>query len=185
MKSKKFWRLMYCIFAQKLPISYHFKFAKTWRRVFGRKILKYCGKNVNIERNAYFNEHVSLGDNSDLGVNCEALGPVTIGCDVMMGPDVVIYTRNHKHDNLDIPMNQQGFEEYRPVVISDDCWIGKRVFIMPGVTIGKGTIIGAGSVVTKSFPEYSVLGGVPAKLIKSRKHGAVIKSARPADIPEI
>nr|WP_143033346.1 DapH/DapD/GlmU-related protein [Prevotellamassilia timonensis] len=54
------------------------------------------------------------------------------------------------------------------VIIEDDCWIGFNVIILPGVTIGKGSIIGAGAVVTKSIPPYSVAGGVPAKVIKSR-----------------
>lgn len=86
-----------------------------------------------------------------------------------MGPECVIYTQNHKHSNIDIPMIDQGFEEIRPVHIMDDVWIGSRVIILPGVTIGKGCIIAAGSVVTKSIPDYSIVGGVPGKVIKSRR----------------
>lgn len=58
--------------------------------------------------------------------------------------------------------------EEKEVVIGNDVWIGTRVIILPGVTIGDHSIIGAGAVVTKSFPDYSIIGGVPAKLIKSR-----------------
>lgn len=87
----------------------------------------------------------------------------------MMGPQVFIYTQNHNHDRTDIPMIAQGYEEEKPVVIGDDVWIGSRVTILPGVHIGEGAIIGASSVVTKDVPAYSIVGGNPAKVIKSRK----------------
>lgn len=66
-----------------------------------------------------------------------------------------------------VPMAMQGLENL-PVTVGDDVWIGSRVMILPGVKIGKGSIIGAGAVVTKDIPEYSIVGGVPAKLIRSR-----------------
>ena len=62
----------------------------------------------------------------------------------------------------------QGFSEYKPVVISDDVWIGARVTILPGAKIGKGVIVGAGAVVTGEIPDYAVIGGVPARVIKYR-----------------
>lgn len=86
----------------------------------------------------------------------------------MMGPNVTIYGSNHVFDSTDIPMRKQGMKKYPPVVIEDDVWIGGHVIIMPGLTIKKGTIIGAGSIVTKNFPEYSIIGGNPAKFLKSR-----------------
>lgn len=86
----------------------------------------------------------------------------------MMGPDVTIYGSNHAYDRTDIPMTQQGFKKYPPVVIEDDVWIGGHVIINAGRTIKKGSIVAAGSVVTKDFPEYSIIGGNPAKLIKIR-----------------
>jgi maltose O-acetyltransferase len=86
----------------------------------------------------------------------------------MMGPEVVIYSQSHKYDRTDIPMCEQGFSEYKEVVIGDDVWIGRRAIIMPGVHIGKGCIIGAGAVVTKDIPDYSVAAGVPARVVKSR-----------------
>ena len=86
----------------------------------------------------------------------------------MMGEACFIYARNHKTDRLDVPMCIQGFEEYRPVVISDDVWIGARVTILPGAKIGKGVIIGAGAVITGEIPDYAVVGGVPARIIKYR-----------------
>ena len=86
-----------------------------------------------------------------------------------MGPEVIIYTSGHKHDKTDIPMMDQGMEETKQVIIGDDVWIGRRVIIMPGVNIGNGVIIGAGAVVTKDVPDYCIVGGVPAKILKWRK----------------
>ena len=87
----------------------------------------------------------------------------------MMGPDCIMYSYSHAHDRLDIPMDQQGFEDPTPIHIGDDVWIGHRVTILPGVHIGKGTVIGAGSVVTKDTPEYSVVAGNPARVVKYRE----------------
>ncbi len=111
---------------------------------------------------------LKIGDNSGVGINCEIYGPVTIGKNVMMGPEVVIYTSGHKHNRTDIPMIEQGAETEREVNIGDDVWIGRRAIILPGVKIGNGCIIGAGAIVTKDIPDYSVAVGVPAKVVKNR-----------------
>ena len=161
--------ILYIIFASHLPESRRSPMAKKLRGFFSKRIISYQGKNVNIEKNSSFTPALSIDDNSGIGIHCEINGPVTIGKNVMMGPEVVIYTRGHKHDRCDIPMMEQGSDEVRPVVIGDDIWIGRRAIIMPGVKIGTGCIIGAGAVVTKDIPDYSVAGGVPAKVIKSRK----------------
>lgn len=165
-------RLVYLNFARYLPRSssrYNFG-AQKIRAYLASKILVKAGKNINIETGALFDCNIKLGDNSGIGVNCRlTLGPITIGNNVMMGPDVIIHTRNHRHDRWDIPMNEQGFEEARPVIIGNDVWIGSRVIILPGVTIGDGCIIGAGAVVTKSIEPFSIAVGNPAKIIKKRK----------------
>ena len=165
---KKILYILYRIFAAKLPISQHSKLAKKCRRFWAKKIVAECGKNVNIERNAVFSPLLKIGDNSGVGINCEIYGPVTIGENVMMGPEVVIYTAGHKHDRTDIPMEQQGDDGVKPVEIGNDVWIGRRVIILPGVKIGNGCIIGAGAVVTKDIPDYSVAVGVPAQVVKNR-----------------
>lgn len=85
-----------------------------------------------------------------------------------MGPDVLIITQNHRFDQLDLPMWRQGFSPSEPVIIGNDVWVGTRAIILPGVTISKGAIIGAGAVVTKDVPEYAIVGGNPARLIKYR-----------------
>ena len=94
---------------------------------------------------------------------------VVIGNNVMMGPEVIIYTSGHKHDRIDIPMMEQGSSEVQPVKIGNDVWIGGRVIILPGVKVGNGAIIGAGAVVTKDVPDYAIVGGNPAKVIRMRK----------------
>ena len=86
----------------------------------------------------------------------------------MMGPDVVILTHTHNIDRTDIPMCDQG-SRVGKVTIGNDVWIGMRSIIMPGVKIGNGAVIGAGAVVTKDVPDYAIVGGVPAKIIKYRK----------------
>lgn len=138
------------------------------RRFFTKHIVTSAGRNINIEKGATFSRRLSIGDNSGLGVNCQLQGTVTIGSNVMMGPDVLIYTTNHEFRNKDIPMQQQGYQPERPVSIGNDVWIGARVIILPGVTIGDGCVIGAGAVVTKDVPAYSVCAGNPATVVKER-----------------
>lgn len=141
------------------------------RRTSACNAFDYCGKNVNIERKADFGKGtgIKIGDNSGLGVNCSVRGPLDLGANIMMGPDVTILTSIHNTVRTDIPMNQQGFLPNQKVTIGDDVWIGTRAIILPGVSVGKGAIIGAGAVVTKDVPEYAVVAGVPAKVIKYRK----------------
>lgn len=164
-------KLIYNLIGKRMPLSDgRFSFGSKKVRAFcGELILDHCGSNVNIEKGARFDSRVSLGDNSGIGVNAFIAACVTIGNDVMMGPECMIFTSNHGIADLDIPMWQQPFTEPRPVVIEDDVWIGARVTILPGVRIGKGSVIGAGSVVTHDVVPYSIVGGNPAKLIRYRK----------------
>lgn len=171
---RKLGGLLYYCFAMHLPRSYSgFRVGQTQlRRICGKLMLEHCGKKVNIEKNAYFSPKVSLGDYSGIGVNAKIYGRCTIGDCVMMGEDVTIITRNHRYDRMDIPMMQQGFDVEKPVVIGNDVWIGDRVTILPGVTIGDGAIIGAGAIVTHDVPEFSIVAGVPARVIRSRESRA-------------
>lgn len=88
---------------------------------------------------------------------------VTIGDRVMFGPFVSIFAATH---DTDVQSRRDGVEYAMSVSIGDDCWIGGNVTIMPGVKIGKGCTIGAGSVVTKDIPDFSVAVGSPAKVVK-------------------
>lgn len=165
---KKFFYILYKLFAAWLPTGQRCKPAKRIRYFFAKRVCT-LGKDVNIERNAFFTPGLTVGDNSGVGVNSEVYGPVTIGENVMMGPEVVIYTSSHEFSRTDIPIMEQGSTPAEPVMIGDDCWIGRRAMIMPGVRIGNGCVIGAGAVVTKDIPPYSVAGGVPARVLRSRK----------------
>ena len=144
------------------------KSSKCFRRFCTNLILKKCGKNINIERGAKFSRRIEIGDNSGIGINARINGKVIIGNNVMMGPNCVIYTVNHCHDRTDIPMILQGNEIERLVIIGSDVWIGANVIILPGVKIGNGVIIAAGSVVTKSVDDYKVIAGNPAIIIRNR-----------------
>lgn len=130
-----------------------------------------CGNNVNIDKHAIINSHIYIGDNSGIGANACIQGELHIGKNVMMGADCIIYSKNHRFDRIDVPIIEQGYQETRPVYIGDDVWIGGRVIILPGRRIGKGAIIGAGSVVVKDVPDYAIVGGNPAKVLKYRTEG--------------
>lgn len=133
-------------------------------------MLEHCGIDVNIEKKAFFSSKVSLGDHSGIGVNAKIYGRCSIGNYVMMGEDCTIITRNHCFNRVDQTMMNQGFDEEKPVSIGDDVWIGDKVIILPGVQIGNGCIVGAGSVVTHSIPPYSIAAGNPARIIRNRKN---------------
>lgn len=143
--------------------------SKKYRQLCGLLILERCGKNVNIYPKAQFSSSVKLGDNSDIGYRCRINEQVSIGKNVIMGPEVVIFTSNHATSDIDTPIKYQGNTDVFPVVIADDCWIGSRAIILPGISIGKGAVVAAGAVVTKDVPEYTIVGGNPAKVIKYRK----------------
>lgn len=166
-------KMLYNVLAKHMPLSDgRMSFGSKKLRAFcGKLILNHCGSNVNIEKGAQFSSEISLGDNSGIGVNAMISSYVTIGNDVMMGPDCIILTANHGMELNGVPMCRQKHAESSPVVIEDDVWIGARVIILPGVHVGTGSVIGAGSVVTKNVEPYSIVGGNPAKLIRMRQSG--------------
>lgn len=163
----------YYSFLQYLPATNnrYFKLIRTIRSLTAKKLFDYAGNNINIERKANFGsgKGISIGDNSGIGVNASIRGPLIIGNDVMMGPEVIILTSNHSFNRLDIPMNEQGSTRPKQVIIGDDVWIGTRAIILPGIQIGNGAIIGAGAVVTRNVPDFAIVGGNPAKIIRLRK----------------
>lgn len=160
---------MYTITSKWLPQSRHFPLGGRLRRAWLRRIVDSCGDNVNVETGACFTPDLKIGNNSGIGIHCELNGPVVIGNDVLMGPEVIVYTQNHKFKDLDLPIRKQGYSEVQPVEIGDDVWLGRRCMVMPGVRIGRGCVVAAGAVVTKDVPPYCVVGGIPARIIKKRQ----------------
>lgn len=142
---------------------------KKYKQICGKLMFNYCGKNVDIGRKISFSSEVSLGDNSSIGDYSHIAGKVSIGRNVMMSPRVALIASNHNYERLDIPMNKQGGTE-KEIIVGDDVWIGYGSIILAGVKIGNGVIISAGSVVTKDVEDFSIVGGVPARLIKNRKY---------------
>lgn len=135
-----------------------------------KQIFAHCGEHVRINYGANFGTgiHVSLGDNSSIAAGAWIGNDTRIGNDVMMAPSVTILSNSHNFARTDIPMREQGAPPPRPVTIGDDVWIGTRVIILPGVTVGSHAILGAGAVVTKDVPEWAVVGGNPARVIRFR-----------------
>ncbi|WP_372753013.1 DapH/DapD/GlmU-related protein [Mariniflexile sp.] len=112
-----------------------------------------------------FKNGLSMGENSAVNARCrlDNRGGIHIGDNVSISSDVTILTADH---DMDAP-NFQG--RVRGVTIADYVWVGTRAMIMPGVTIGKGAVVAAGSIVTKDVPPYHVVAGIPAKFVKERQ----------------
>jgi acetyltransferase-like isoleucine patch superfamily enzyme len=133
--------------------------------------LKSKGKNVQIEIRFHFHcaQNISIGDNVYIGPDSwiNAIGGVSIGSGTIIGPRLTIFTANHRYNGANaIPYDDVIL--LRRVELAENIWIGGSVIIVPGVTIGEGCIVGAGSVVTKDFPAFHVLGGNPAQTIGYR-----------------
>lgn len=110
---------------------------------------------------------LNVGSNSWIGNNAFICGKVSIGNNVMIGPNVVIPGAEHNHKYIDIPICFQG-NSIKGTIIEDDVWIGANVVILDGVSVEKGAIVAAGSVVTSDVNSYSIVAGVPAKHLKWR-----------------
>jgi len=149
---------------------------------FGRNCA--LGKNVNLDcENIYLSNNVTLRDNIYIGGNgileigenttinnycmIACTYHVKIGSNIMFGPFVYILDVDHEFKNKELPIYKQGYNSDK-VIIEDDVWIGTNCIITKGVTIHKGSIIAANSVVTKDVDAYSIYAGSPAKFIKSR-----------------
>ncbi|MCK1995152.1 sugar O-acetyltransferase [Peribacillus muralis] len=133
-----------------------------------QKLFHSVGENAWIESpfNCDYGYNITVGDNFYTNTNCTILdcAKVTIGNNVWIGPNVSLYTPNHAIDAIE---RIAGYERTLPINISDNVWIGGSVTIVPGVTIGDNSIIGAGSVVTKDIPANVIAAGVPCKVIRS------------------
>lgn len=108
---------------------------------------------------------VIIGVRTRVGLSNTIIGPVNIGDDVRLAQNVVLSGLNHNYQEIDSPIHEQGVTT-KPIVIENESWIGANVVIVPGVKVGKHSIIAAGSVVTKDIPKYSVAAGNPARVLK-------------------
>ena len=133
-----------------------------------REILGKTGKNCIIKQPFFctYGYNISVGEDFFLNVDCKLLdsGKITIGDHVFIAPNVCIITEEHA---MDVKQRLDGLEYARPVTIGDNVWICAGALILPGVTIGANSIIGAGSVVTKDIPENSLAVGNPCKVIRN------------------
>ncbi len=149
------------------------KFSKAFRRFLCKRIFAKCRIGFVVEQGAYFGngKDIKVGDYVGIGKNFKSLNRIlTIDGELMMGEDLLSLGGGHNYEHLYIPMGKQGNKPSTPLHICSDVWIGARAIVLPGCKcIGKGVIIGAGSVVTKVIPDYAIVGGNPAKVLKSRR----------------
>lgn len=162
----------------KLSLSYSFVWDKMWSP-FYKASMKYCGKNVYMRpMSSDFKglHNMSIGDGTIIPKGTTfycTMAPLTIGKKVIFGPNPTIITGDHRIDIIgkyiaDVTDSEKNLDHDAPVVIEDDVWCGANVTILKGVTIGRGSVVAAGAVVNKSMPPYSIIGGVPAKVLKYR-----------------
>ncbi len=138
-------------------------FRRFMYRMSGMKIGQ--GTSIHMFANVYDPTKISIGEDCVIGFRSFLDGrkPITIGDHVDIASEVMIYNGHHDIDSDDFK------PVFAPVTIEDYVFIGPRVIILPGVTIGKGSVVAAGAVVTEDVPSLSVVGGVPAKEIRKRK----------------
>ncbi len=144
---------------------------RRFRGFLCKRIFESSGDWINIQRHVYFGKNkISIGNSSGLGANFHLQGcELKIGDEVMCAPNVKILGGGHVIDNKDIPIGKQGNLPKSKLEIGNDVWIGEGVTILGKVRrIGNGVVIGACSVVTKDIPDYAIVGGNPAKVIRYR-----------------
>lgn len=153
------------------PTSFFPLFGKTSKKLryfCCKHIFEYCGKNVNIERGALFGSgfKVRIGENS--GIGCVVPSDIEIGDNVLIGPKCFILYQNHCFISKNRTIKSQGYTSRLKTKIGNDVWIGREVLFTPGRIVADGTVIAARTCLCKDFPEYSVVGGNPARIIKMR-----------------
>lgn len=159
----------------KLPVRIWNRFVKN---PIIRRSVKNCGKNVQFgsDFQAYGIQNIELGNDIGLGADNTMMctrAKIKVGDHVMTGPGVTFITGGHRYDIVGRTMKNIGNDEKLPendqdIVLEGDNWIGANSTILKGVTVGLGAIIAAGAVVTENVPRYSIVGGVPAKVMKMR-----------------
>jgi acetyltransferase-like isoleucine patch superfamily enzyme len=139
-------------------------------RVLGEASIR-LGDRVTLRRGVVLagNGTLTIGSHTTINDGCQisAFDAVHIGANVMFAPRVCVLDIDHRFDSRDRPLRQQGYRT-APVFIGDDVWLGANAVVLRGVRIGRGAIVGANSVVTRDVPDYAIVGGVPARVLRMR-----------------
>lgn len=162
----------------KISLSFSYIWDKIWAPVW-KRCMKHCGKGVYIRpmsSDIKGLENLSIGDHTLIPKGSTfycTRAELRIGNKVIFGPKPTIITGDHRIDLIgkyiiDVTDDEKLPDQDASVIIEDDVWCGANVTILKGVTIGRGSVVAAGAVVTKSCPSYSIIGGVPAKILKRR-----------------
>lgn len=131
------------------------------------------GQNSVVESYSCINNAVGdviIGDHTRIGIHNTIIGPVTIGGHVNLAQGITVTALNHNFSDTTRRIDEQGIST-NPVTIEDDVWIGANAVILPGVTIGQHAVVAAGAVVTADVPANTIVGGVPARIIKKINTG--------------
>jgi len=138
------------------------RFWRSWYR------LNHVHRTFLLSRRCTIHRDFEAGPYGFMNIGCR-IGPrVRAGKYVMFGPEVAIIGADHRFEQAGVPMIFGGRPDQPDTVIGDDVWLGTRAIVIAGTVIGRGSIVAAGSVVTQDVPEYSIVGGVPARVIRSR-----------------
>lgn len=174
-------RKIHCGLSVELPVAGDFQYDRGLRigaftRIYlGASSGLWIGRNVSLGRDVHLQTDsgfIRVGSGTTIQDQCRLYGNIKIGSGCVFAPNVYASSGTHVFDRqptLPIQMQEQLYNASdKPIEIGDDCWIGVNAVLMQGVTIGKGSIIGAGSIVTKEIPPYSVAAGAPAKILRQR-----------------
>ena len=146
-----------------------YKYFEFYRKLVHKYFFKSIGENTFLRNNVRFshNKNISIGSNCIIGPNSilNAADNITIGDNFLGGPELIIYTAEHGIENNGIPFIEQP-NKYAPVSIGNNVYIGARVIILKGVTIGDNVVVGSGSVVTSDLESNAIYAGNPARLVR-------------------
>ncbi len=172
-KSLKFF-LFYPKIGPDMYLTHWLLYIKTSRLWFQKKKLYKIGKNSEVRPfvTIYGTNSIVIGDNVILqpgtilgSMSNDPGNGITIEDDVLLGPNISIYSATHNFGDTCLPIKEQGYNSSK-VTIKQGSWIGVNSVIMPGVTVGRNSVVAAGAIVVKDVPDYCVVAGVPAKVIK-------------------
>lgn len=142
------------------------------RSFLARGFLASAGKEIDIRSNAFLADgrYIHMADRSSIGPGCKIYG-AHLGYGVIVGPHCVFFKENRGADDLSKPVGAHDTTPIKVPIVEDFAWVGERALVLQGRRIGKGAIVGAGAVVTRDVPPFSIVGGNPAKIIGHRVEG--------------